>query len=84
MPQSSVAYLQYEGSTSPSDYPSTTSFSLQHLSCVGGAAESECGPETGANGYYLDGVFHIFPSGVYTLGAMDIWGDVAVTHFIVQ
>jgi len=84
MPQSGTAFLQYEGSTSPSEYASTTNFSLQHLFCSSGGPKSGCVPDTGADGYYLGAVFHNFQFGVYTIGAMDIWGDVAVAHFVVQ
>jgi len=90
LPSSGTAY-KVSGFPSVNGTEATVSAVLQHWGCSpeNGQGGKVCNYETGASGYYSGGGgpqnnFRLFQYGVYTIAALDDWGDVALVHFVVQ
>jgi len=90
LPQSGTAY-ELSSYSSLNDTLASVSVTLQHWACSTENSQGErvCGYETGASGSYSGGGgptngFQLFQFGVYTIAALDDWGDVALVHFAVQ
>jgi hypothetical protein len=83
LPDSGAAYGLFDSNPAMNS-SEPDSLSLGHWLCVGEDGSFSCVPEEGASGYYTSNGFLLFHYGVYTIAAMDAWGDVAVVHFVVQ
>jgi hypothetical protein len=88
LPHSSTAFGLYSSYPSMNGWPAYVAIDLRHWACSAEGSGYTCQSKPGVSGYYpfstSSSGFRSFSPGIYTIAALDVWGDTAFLHFLAQ